>query len=96
MFAFMEGKQAGVGGAVLGLLVGLALGSVFYFGLGAFVKWAIRRMELWRPGIFDPRQEHTFINRLVGWILFFLAIVWFVVCVAFASWFTSFLVRCWQ
>ena len=96
MFAFMEGKQAGVGGAFIGLVVGLAMGSVFYFALVAFGRWAIRRAELWRPGIFDPPQDHTFVSMLIGWSLFFVAIVWFIACVAFASWFTSFLVRCWQ
>lgn len=91
-FAFAQGKQAGLGGAVLGLAVGLAMGSAFYFGLRTFVKWVVRR---W-PRVFDPPQETTFINNLFGYSCFFLAIVWFIVCAAFASWFTSFLVRCCQ
>ncbi len=95
-FAFAQGKQVGRGGAVLGLLVGLAMGSFFYFGLGAFVKRGIRRVELWRPGILDPPQGQTFINMLIGCSFFFVAVVWFIACVAFACWLTSFLVRRWQ
>ena len=91
MLPVIVGKQSGVGGTFIGVAVGLAMGPGFYFGLRAFLKWLVRR----RPGIFDP-QEHTFINKLITCSCFFLAIVWFIVCAAFASWFTNFQVRRWQ
>jgi hypothetical protein len=94
--ALAVGVQAGTVGTLIGLVVGLAMGSLYYLSLIGADRWRVRQVERWWPGVTaDPSRHIPLSGYLFGFSLWLALVVWFVIFAACAAWFTAFLVQRW-
>src|SRR6266849_10409926 len=76
--AFMEGRKAGTLGTLVGLVLGLAIGSVVFLGTRAALKWAVRRLNLHEP---NPPP----LRLALSWLICIVALIGMVAAGIFVS-----------
>lgn len=84
--AFMEGKNAGVLGISVSLVLGLAIGFSVFWGTRVTLKWAVRHLNLQEPN--PPTQRLA-----LSWLICLVVFGGIVAAGIFTSWFTRLVIH---